>query len=258
MRIVIVALLLFFNVAFALWMTYGDGPKSGNTAIPATDPGVASLELLPARDRAAAAVPPPRSVDSPATRPSTAAQPDPEPGPVSAPQQRVVQAPMETPLASAPGQCRVVGPYAERRDARAAAAHIVAQGMAASVTEASVVERRYWVYLPPFVSRSAAFEGERELRAKGIEDLQVLAGDDKENGISLGLYRERSAAERRLRQLRGLGYAPEMTALERSRSYFWIEVPLAGDATESPAWLDRLLEASRQVEIRACGGEQVP
>ncbi len=258
MRVLIVAVLLFFNVVFAMWMIYGNG-QPHHAVVPATDPGIASLPLLSERDPATTT-----PAGSPSPAGATRAEPSPtrqkvpaandangvsERPPVAAhgePSDRKAEPPL-------PQQCRAIGIYPDRRAARTAAEGLPAAAGEAKVVETAEIERRYWVYLPPFVSRSAAFEGERELRRKGIDDLQVLAGDEKENAISLGLYRDLAVAERRLRQLRGLGYAPEMDVIERSRPYFWIEVPIPGDEPSRPAWLDQLAGSDLQVEVRTCG-----
>ncbi len=256
MRVLIAAVLLLFNIAFALWMIYGNG-QPRRTVVPATEPGIASLTLLSGGDAettlAGGRSAPGAARNQPApTRQKTPAAANDASGAAEEPPLAAYDEHPDQKTEPPPRQCRAIGIYPDRRSARAEAERLPAEVGEPKVVETTVVERRYWVYLPPFVSRSAAFEGERELRRKGIEDLQVLAGDDKENAISLGLYRDLAVAERRLRQLRGLGYAPEMDVIERSRPYFWIEVPILGDAPSRPAWLDQLAGSDLQVEVRGC------
>lgn len=264
MRVVVVAVLLLFNVALALWMVFG-ASRSQVVAVPTTVPGVEPLVLWsehsrrPGVQRAVPATPLEReqleqSDIFAAPKTDTAPSSDPDP-----PADPALSVDSDVPAPSADGssevaeRCRAVGPYGSRDRVAGAATTLSERGMVPEIIEESVVERRYWVYLPPFVSRSAAFQGERELRAHGIEDIQVLAGDAKENAISLGLYREPAAAERRLDQLRALGYAPQRDAVEHRRSNFWIEVPVA-DGTASPsAWWEALLSPGLRVEIRPCG-----
>ena len=244
MRILIAAVLLFFNLAFALWMIHGSG-QPRRTVVPAAIPGIASLTLLSEREPATTSAggrsapgtahiePSPKREEIPTANDGSGAA---EQARVAA-QDETPDQKTEPPL---PRQCRAIGIFPDRRTARAEAERLPAEVGEIHVVETTVIERRYWVYLPPFVSRSAAFEGERELRRKGIDDLQVLAGDEKQNAISLGLYRDLAVAERRLRQLRGLGYAPEMDLIERSRPYFWIEVPIPGGRAESASVVESI------------------
>lgn len=308
MRVVVAAVLLFFNAAFVLWMAFGNGQRAGHGTVPATDPGIAPLVLLSERPPAGApehsgstarsepvsgsagaggspgsmqAVP---SVQSPAP----SAEPPPRQSPFSGRRPEEATAPVQSSVESAPvgdlsqqragehaaGEtppvqpaempsataerppteiCHVVGPYLDRRAAQATAERLAREEIEALVLEESVIEPRYWVYLPPFVSRSAAFEVERELRAQGVEDLQVLAGEGKENGISLGLYREQAAAARRMRQLRGLGYAPRLDVIERSRPQLWLQLQGIGAVESEPApWVASLLAADPALELRPC------
>ena len=273
MRVLVVVLLLFFNVAFALWMVFGEPPRSQVAAVPTTVPGIEPLVLWSEHIRRSGgqdSAPPmtsqrnqPEQPDLPATlladvtpprHPDSALLVEPE----AAADARAPTTAEDRRESAVAAGCRAVGPYASRSRADNAAQLLSVDGMDANVVEESVVERRYWVYLPPFVSRSAALEGERELRAHGIEDIQVLAGDSKENGISLGLYREPAAAERRLAQLRELGYAPVMEAVERRRPYFWIEVPISDVTATSPAWWEALLSSGLRVESWPCGSPSAP
>ena len=260
-----VGVLLLLNVAFALWMVFG-APRSQVVAVPTTVPGIEPLVLWsehsrrPGTQRANPAITTlkeqpeqPEAVAAPS--PDTAPSRDRDPAP-PADRESSVDSGAPVPGGDGPSavaaRCRAVGPYTSRDRAASAAKTLLDRGMVAGITEESAVGTRYWVYLPPFVSRSAAFQGERELRAHGIEDIQVLAGDTKENAISLGLYREPAAAERRLDQLRALGYAPQMEAVEHRRSTFWIEVPM-GDGAAFPAdWWEALMSPGLRLEIRPC------
>lgn len=299
MRVVVVAVLLFLNVAFALWMYYGTAPGAGPPSLAATDPAIEPLVLWserdareissrrppgdgePTSDRPAAtsSTTSPGLEDEPPTAPPVAATtlaetgPGPEAVPAPAPAAPVPKADGESPQASGeaadgagagsaqtpppgPSQCHALGPFGTRRAALAAVDQLTARQVDAQVREISAVEPRYWVYLPPFVSRSAAFAGEQALRAKGIEDIQVLAGNGVENGISLGLYRDKGSAERRIRQIRALGYAPKMDVLQRSQVSYWVEAP--AHAAREPSWAQAIREPGIRLELRACAGQGRP
>lgn len=262
MRVVVAATLLFFNASFALWMLYGEPPRSRAAPIPTTVPGIQPLALWSETHTIAAdvpAVPPLSALTAPPPLPAPAADPTPpEPRPDEPATPETQPASRDTPdggaIETKVGQCQAVGPYGSRLDAKEAAARLGERQEQFTVVPTQTREQRFWVYLPPFVSRSAAMQGERELRAKGVRDIQVLAGDEKENGISLGLYRERSAAQRRLEQLRALGYAPRMDVIHQRRSYFWLQAPASGPGSTESQWRT-LLAPGLRLETRPCAPE---
>lgn len=262
MRVVVAAMLLFFNASFALWMLYGQPPRTRATPVPTTVAGIQPLVLWSETHTIAAdvpAVPPLSALMAPPPLPAPAvdpAPPEPRQDEPATPETR--PAPLETPddgaIEAKVGQCQAIGPYGSRLDAKEAAARLGVRQEQFTVVQTQIREQRFWVYLPPFVSRSAAMQGERELRAKGIRDIQVLAGDEKDNGISLGLYRERSAAQRRLEQLRVLGYAPRMDVIDQRRSYFWLQAPASGPGSTESSWRT-LLAPGLRLEMRPCTPE---
>lgn len=312
MRVVIVALLLFFNVAFFLWMQFGAASEARWVATPTTVAGVQPLVLwsersvdafppsVPSAPRLTLPEPslpparaPERQVDRPDPEPESEPEPEPgargeapapvpssEPSQVADPRPAVEAEPEpgtrasanprgatgepsaagpETPAspapeaAAVPAQCRAVGPYASRSAAQAAL-DTSAAPRDFRIVEVPVTERRHWVYLPPLANRARAFELEAELRAKGIRDLQVLAADDKRNGISLGLYRDPDAARRRQEQIAQLGYQPESDVIERQRPYYWVQARTPAAAQDESWWQEMSSAADLELALRPCDG----
>ena len=64
----------------------------------------------------------------------------------------------------------------------------------------------FQVYLPPLADREAAAARAREIRARGVRDLDVIRTRPHENGISFGVYRVEENARRRVASLERLGY----------------------------------------------------
>ncbi len=64
---------------------------------------------------------------------------------------------------------------------------------------------RYWVYLPPLKSASAAQTEAARLKAKGIKDLFVLQGKKWRNAISFGVFEDEALASKLLKSLKGKG-----------------------------------------------------
>ena len=65
---------------------------------------------------------------------------------------------------------------------------------------------RHMVYLPPFSTGKMAEEKISELRSHGISDMYHIKDGDLRDGIALGTYHRFQSVERRLAQLRALGY----------------------------------------------------
>lgn len=147
--------------------------------------------------------------------------------------------------------CYAVGPYASRAAAQGAADRVASRRLVLHIVRVPAEETRYWVYLPPADSRAAAFALERELRAKGVRDVQVLAGDGRANGVSLGLYRQAEAAERRQRQIQALGYRPQTDVLQQERPYYWVQAQ-APQRQDGAQWWEGLLGDGRRVAQRSC------
>lgn len=120
--------------------------------------------------------------------------------------------------------CMRVGPLATAEAIERVGLWLDSRGAAKRLHEA---ERRevslYWVYLPPFESREAAVAQVGEMRAAAVEDIYVIPRGDMANAVSLGLYSRRESLERRLGELRGKGYEPEVAPRYKVEQASWYE-----------------------------------
>ena len=64
----------------------------------------------------------------------------------------------------------------------------------------------FQVYLPPLADREAAAATVREIRARGVRDVDIIRTGSLENGISFGVYRVTENTRRRVASLERLGY----------------------------------------------------
>lgn len=199
---IVFLLLLALNVAAALWLWLAPAPERQRLAT--ADPGVAVLTLLgeslASLDDASAEL-----ADAPEPLPA------PAPGPAAAPAQ--------------PGAwtCIEIGPFQTQSALRKAESVLAALGQPLASRE--TVERSfrgYWVYLPAFASRDRALVTARELAAAGVRDYYVVTAGDRENTISLGLFRDRANAERRQGEMRGRGYPAELSERVEEQRLHWL------------------------------------
>ena len=95
----------------------------------------------------------------------------------------------------------------------------------------------YRVYLPAFPSTEAAKAKLRELRGRGISDAMVLGKGARANEISLGVYRSRKNARRRVAHLEKLGYPVKSEPNKKIPSEYVVEAFVGGDRSDfDNAW----------------------
>lgn len=193
---VLFLLLLALNIGAAAWLFFAAHEPAGEP--PAADPGVAKLVLLSEADRGAApAAVAPRQVG--------------EPG-------------KET--------CLSIGAFTTQADMRAAVKALTPVVARVQFRETRVTEvRGYWVYLPAPANRERALDIARQLSSRGISDYYVVTAGEQPNAISLGLFREPGNAEKRLNEIRALGFKPEMTQRSDEVPIYWVDIARSDDAS---------------------------
>ncbi|MEJ2346448.1 MAG: SPOR domain-containing protein [Gammaproteobacteria bacterium] len=291
MRFVLVFILLLLNASYFAWQFYGAqaparrwpatdpgipelqlGNISRPTAIPTSAPRSTVAHPprhTPARPAAATASPQKKEPDSdpepagtpapPPAQVADASPPKPAPPaqmadaspPKPAPPAQVAEAPPPKPKPPAPA-CDWLGPYTARDAAEAAARRLANTRPGSRVQESNHTQDRYWVLLPPLPTYDAAAKVIADLKARGIKDIQLLGGDSRDNGISLGVFTQRDTAERRLKQISALGYTPEMQTLPKTVRRYWAVYP--GTTPLSEDVRRALLSDSPglRIERRAC------
>lgn len=120
--------------------------------------------------------------------------------------------------------CFSLGPFVEIPRAQQAAGAIGALNL--QVQRREEVERTlqgYWVYLPAQKDFAAAGAMAKKLQAAGFKDLYIMAKGAHKNAISLGLFRQQSAAERRVKQVRAKGFKPVLDTQYKEKIRYWLE-----------------------------------
>ena len=130
--------------------------------------------------------------------------------PAERPQETEVASESETASDTASAEiCVEAGRFKNRALTGKAADWIRARG--AEIVEIRSEEHRvvksHWVYLPAAANQKAAAATERALRSRGVRDVAIIGKGARANAISLGVYRKKNNATRRISQLRKLGYS---------------------------------------------------
>jgi hypothetical protein len=218
---VLFLLLLVLNIGTACWLYFG--PRAPSADAPAVDAGVAKLVLLSETDRSASApaAPAAPAVAANAPRPRSAIDPNPQPVIDPGPQ------PANDPKKE---NCLSIGAFATQADVRAALKALTPLVARIQFRETRVTEvRGYWVYLPAPANRERALDIARQLSSKGISDYYVVTAGEQPNAISLGLFHEAANAQKRLDEIRALGFTPGMTRRSDEVPIYWIDIAQASD-----------------------------
>jgi len=136
---------------------------------------------------------------------------------------------------SAAGQgamtCHTIGPVPDSARAKTLADWLRRhQVPTATRVMEETVAAYYQIFLPPFPTIDEANRHLHELKQAGITDASLIARGELRQGISLGVYRERASAKRRVQQLHSLGIHPQLKPIQQARQAYWLDVgPVAGD-----------------------------
>jgi hypothetical protein len=121
-------------------------------------------------------------------------------------------------------QCFSLGPFhsAEDKDDVQSLLQEVSTRITERQTEA-LVEKGYWVFIPPYGSLLEANQVLISLQALGLEDIGVIYDGDWKNAISLGYFMRQENAQRRKNSLESKGYAPLMRVQRQGEPRYWLD-----------------------------------
>jgi hypothetical protein len=122
-------------------------------------------------------------------------------------------------------QCFSLGPFhsTEERDG----VRMQLRGRVTGVSERrtqAMVERGYWVFMPPYESLLEANRALLSLRALGLEDTAIVYEENEwQNAISLGYFLRQDNANRRAEQLRDRGFDVQVQVTRRAEPRYWLD-----------------------------------
>ena len=235
----VIVLLLVLNLGVAAWWLSRPAAPDAPQA-PPQPAGVPRLQLLGEKAGAStaasagrtgtASLAVPTAVAAPAVPPAAAAAAAPAPSPVPA---------------AMPGRCFSLGPFADAAATSLAASRMVGQSVRRRPRETpGKGASGYNVFLPPGKDRDTAQALAGRIGAAGFDDYLVVNSGALLNGIALGRYRSREAAERRQASLVAAGFAAQLQPIGREgATQWWLDVEAAGNA--SGPQLKALAEAAQ-------------
>ena len=121
-------------------------------------------------------------------------------------------------------QCFSLGPFhsAEDKDEVRMLLQEVSTRISERETEA-LVEKGYWVFIPPYGSLLEANQVLISLQALGLEDIGVIYEGDWKNAISLGYFMRQENAQRRKNGVESKGYEPLMRVQRQGEPRYWLD-----------------------------------
>lgn len=193
--------LLLANIVYFGW-NYADPPRPQNVVLKKIPLQAKVLRLLSERTQARA---PAEALDpeQPSDMVSEAQAPPPEP---------------------ANKRCYSLGPFDGRPAAELWAQRIEVTGFPVAVRAIDERQRStFWVYIAPVKDHQTALRIGRKLANKGIKDYFVVTDDDNPNAVSLGLFSRQEGAQRRLAQIRSLGFEPKIDVKHEEKTSYWLD-----------------------------------
>mgnify|MGYP001551188756 CR=1 FL=1 len=121
-------------------------------------------------------------------------------------------------------RCFTLGPFHSSEDMDEVLLRLldVSVGVQERETQA-LVEKGYWVFLPPYESLLEANKVLLSLQALGLKDIGVIYNGENKNSISLGYFLRQENALKRKQGLESRGYKPSMRVQRQAESRYWLD-----------------------------------
>ena len=151
------------------------------------------------------------------------------------------------------GGCYTLGPFRDMEKLRA-----VTRGIKKYVADASYrsheerEQAMFWVYLEPAGGYSQAKALAAKLKSKKVKDYFIVSSEEKLNGISLGHFREKNRAYAHAKHITSLGFKPEVEALFKEYTIFWLDYEVISGESIPESILDKHLTGKINRLVRAC------
>ena len=230
-------LLVLVNLAFLAWATLVDVPIE-----PPPSPPITPLPTLKLASDAHA--PAPEAAPS-SEAPATASTPTPATSDTASP----AAAPPATTQ-----RCVTVGPFSDPARADKAAVLLRDRGFSPRQrSEAGGAWQGFWVYIGGLKSRTDQAQVLQRLEQSGIRDAHVMPQSEEGWRVSVGLFSERSGADRRARAVHDLGLNAEVVERKQPAAMYWMDLNLEGSAQTLPMeGLFSLQDIGERLEVREC------
>ena len=140
--------------------------------------------------------------------------------------------------------CFTIGPFPSKADVR----HLIKEHASDifNVKQRETMTTQdlgYWVYLPAVEQREKALKQARDLSELGVRDYYVVTAGDRENTVSLGLFKQKENAVRRREYIASLGFDAKLTIRKQELAVYFLDY-----ATRESEEID-LSEITRKFQV---------
>ena len=240
----LIVLLVVLNLGVAAWwLTRPAAPPAATVVEPE---GIARLQLL--SEAMPTASPASAVVADAAVEAAPVAQATVEQAPVEQ-----TPAPVSTAAIAPPAQCFSLGPFNDRAAATAAATRLGKQALRPRPREVpGKAANAYNVILPVAANREAAHALAQRIGAAGFDDFLVINQGEQANGIALGRYGSREAAQRRQSALQAAGFQAQIQAVGgEGAAQWWLDLTAAEGAAAAQLQALSTATQSRSLDCAA-------
>ncbi len=148
--------------------------------------------------------------------------------------------------------CGTLGPFKSRIQAKRIRRKLGALKKIGIEQKPTLVDKSYWVLIPPLPTRKEARAVVEKLKAAGVKDLWLVPKGEMRNAISLGLYSRKDAAYSHAENLRKKGFEVEVKPKQEEVPRYWLE--FAGLDEAAFEKLDpEALPQGVEVDKKVCG-----
>ena len=121
--------------------------------------------------------------------------------------------------------CVSFGPFAEKKQADELSKWLQEKEIQTKQRgEGGKQDQYFWIYLSASESKDEAMVAIEDLKGKGVQDYKLINNGNLQNAISLGLFSSQSAVNKRLNELKNIGYQPVVVPYHKSQSIMWVDV----------------------------------
>jgi hypothetical protein len=148
--------------------------------------------------------------------------------------------------------CFVAGPYTLLSVAQNSAKWFRGKSKVQAEIQADDVPTVFWVYLPPYKNQKEANRQAQHLAHLGITDYVLVMTGKLKHAVSLGVYRDKASAQRRVDELHRKGY--KRARIEKQRQgnkRYWLSVKMSATQKDLMASFKRAQKVSA-IEVNVC------
>lgn len=107
----------------------------------------------------------------------------------------------------------------------------------------------FWVYLTPEKNRRKAIETGKRLKANKIKDFYIIREGEKNNGLSLGYFRNKASAYGLAKKVSALGFDVMIEPVTKTYTMYWLDYQLADGANIPETVLEKYIQFAKKDKI---------